>query len=188
MDDLFCVRHVPTAKIQDLKLPSVYAYRTWKPSAFDAFPPGMKKLPTFPLCWARHLGQRRSPFRVLLIQCAGELVHYSMIRPIAWRLPLRRPPFSRKGDLELCYLWTDPRHRNRGLSTFACSLLLEIARTSGARSVWYNVQVDNAPSLAVAAKLGFVPIFRCTNKQALSLYTYYADFDFLMPQTKEMAV
>ena len=55
----------------------------------------------------------------------------------------------------LSCLWVDPDHRRRGLAQALTGALGAQARTLGARSVWLQVEEDNAAALALYGALGF---------------------------------
>ena len=59
------------------------------------------------------------------------------------------------GAVEIGYR-VSPERRGRGLATELASGLIAWARRHGARRVLASVSPDNAPSLAIVAKLGFV--------------------------------
>lgn len=177
-DDIFYRRLKDASRdLPDVTLPPSYSYSIWRPSLFNVYPPFMRHLRTLPLCWMRSLLHRGVYFRALQIFHDGGLAHCSMIRPLDWRLPYRMPPsgFGRE-DLEVCYVWTHPSHRSRGLATAGCALLLRQLEPRVPVSVWYNVKIDNLSSRAVAERLGFTPAFRGVNAKFLSLYTFYREF------------
>jgi len=79
----------------------------------------------------------------------GDLVGLAHLRPSA-ELPGGLPEIG-------WYLAAD--HGGRGLATEAAGVLLRHGLDDlGLRSVWALVHVDNAPSLRLAARLGFLPV------------------------------
>ncbi len=62
---------------------------------------------------------------------------------------------AKPGAVEVGYT-VFPSHRGRGLATEAALALIDWARARGATGVVASVAPDNAPSLAVVRKLGFV--------------------------------
>ncbi|MBW3592442.1 MAG: GNAT family N-acetyltransferase [Actinobacteria bacterium] len=62
---------------------------------------------------------------------------------------------GKAGAVELGYA-IFPRFRGRGYATEAAAALIEWAREEGVRHVIASVSPENAPSLAVVRKLGFV--------------------------------
>lgn len=55
----------------------------------------------------------------------------------------------------LAALWVEPAHRRRGLATTLTTELARQARARGIRSLWLQVEADNAAALALYERLGF---------------------------------
>jgi len=79
----------------------------------------------------------------------GELVHRLTVFP-KWL----RYPFMAANDLQIGNVWTDDRHRGRGLATAVIQKVIASLATSG-RSFWYVTARDNLASRGAAEHAGF---------------------------------
>lgn len=97
---------------------------------------------------------RRAEWYVRAVVLDGELIgHAGFHGPPG--VNARRDPEA----VEIGYTTFEP-FRGRGLATEAVRLLLESAQERGVRRVIASVSPDNAPSLAIVRKLGFVEVGR----------------------------
>jgi RimJ/RimL family protein N-acetyltransferase len=79
----------------------------------------------------------------------GQLVHRLTVFP-KWL----RYPFMAANDLQIGNVWTDDRHRGRGLATAFIQKVVASFATSG-RSFWYVTARDNLASRGAAEHAGF---------------------------------
>jgi GNAT superfamily N-acetyltransferase len=94
--------------------------------------------------------KRDDRYRVFLVTAPdGSLAHHSMVFP-----KYRRFPFMGANDLQVGDVWTAPRHRGRGLATFAMQEILRAAPQPH-QVYWYVADEENAASIRVAEKNGF---------------------------------
>jgi RimJ/RimL family protein N-acetyltransferase len=130
-----------------------YVWSLWRPGVMRIVPPGAGELrKRFAARWLMHqlhLFANRE-YQVLLIhhRAGGELAHYSGATGRYWRWP-----FMGAADMQIGDTWTNPQHRGRGLGKFALGVLLKhLARPR--RRIWYVVEADNLPSIAIAKAAG----------------------------------
>lgn len=131
------------------RLSEDYAIELWQPGAGSIVPPTMSS--RFIVWWLFYvfgiLGNRI--YRVLLIRHNGAVVHRSCLVPKYFRWP-----FMGEDDVQISSTWTDPKHRGRGLATFALSFLVQ-SYAEGARQFWYICREDNQASIGVCLRCGF---------------------------------
>ena len=143
--------HPPSAGPTDLAVE--YEWGFWKPTRNEIMPNGIRQLrKRFALRWLTHqlhLFSNRD-YQVLVVRHGptGEIVHYSGATGRYWRWP-----FMGAGDMQIGDTWTHPAHRGRGLGKFALVKLLQQLERPG-RRMWYIVEDDNIPSIAVAEAAG----------------------------------
>jgi len=58
-------------------------------------------------------------------------------------------------DIQVGDTWTDPEFRGKGLATLALEAIMRRLDNQD-RTCWYVVEADNAPSIRVVEKAGFV--------------------------------
>lgn len=140
-------------------LPAEYLWSIWKPGLKNLMPNGMRESrKRFTSRWIMHqlrLFSNRD-YQVLVIRHApnADIVHYSGATGHYWRWP-----FMRAEDMQIGDTWTHPDHRGRGLARFALFQLLHKLAQPG-RDIWYVVDEDNAPSIAVATAGGMTLVGR----------------------------
>lgn len=138
---------------QTRELPGEYDWSIWRPRINRIIPPGTGQFrKRFAARWLIHqlrLFSNRD-YQVLLIRhrSSGELAHYSGATGRYWRWP-----FMGAEDMQIGDTWTHPAHRGRGLGKFALAVLLKQLARPG-RRIWYVVEKDNAPSIAIALGAG----------------------------------
>jgi RimJ/RimL family protein N-acetyltransferase len=88
--------------------------------------------------------------RFLTVEHLGRQLHHCAAYPGFWRFP-----FMAAGDLQIGWVWTDPEFRSRGLAARGVAWLMRLTARPG-RTFWYVVSRDNAASIRVASKVGFV--------------------------------
>ena len=140
-------------------LPAGYLWSLWRPGLNDIMPPGTSESrKRFASRWMMHqlrLFSNRD-YQVLVIRHAPgtDMVHYSGATGHYWRWP-----FMHGQDMQIGDTWTHPAHRGRGLARFALAQLLGKLAQPG-RHIWYVVEEDNAPSIAVAEAGGMTLVGR----------------------------
>jgi RimJ/RimL family protein N-acetyltransferase len=99
------------------------------------------------------LTQRDEQYRVFLVMAPdGSIAHHSMVLP-----KYNRFPFMGAEDLQIGDVWTEPRHRCRGLATFAVQEILRAAPKPD-QAYWYVAAEDNFASIRTAEKDGFLRV------------------------------
>jgi RimJ/RimL family protein N-acetyltransferase len=147
------------------ELPPGYEAVLWRPGLIRLAPSGDSLQPVYVFWWLLHHLRVFSGrgYAVLIIRHGGRIVHRSCVLPYHVRLP-----FMERDDLFVGNVWTDPAHRGRGLATYALQYVVHhLRRKSG--KVWYVVGEDNAPSVRVAEKAGFVRVGEGQRKECLGL-------------------
>ncbi len=71
-------------------------------------------------------------------------------------------------DLQIGDVWTDPKHRGRGIASFAIRQIVA-AKAMRDRRIWYIVETDNSQSIRIVEKLGFVRAGTGTRTKRLGL-------------------
>jgi RimJ/RimL family protein N-acetyltransferase len=135
------------------ELPGDYEWSIWRPRINRIAAAGTGQFrKRFAARWLMHqlrLFSNRD-YQVLLIRHrpSGELAHYSGATGRYWRWP-----FMGAEDMQIGDTWTHPAHRGRGLGKFALAVLLKQLARPG-RRIWYVVEEENAPSIAIARAAG----------------------------------
>ena len=144
-------------------LPQGMAFETWAPTIREPFAAGLGNYGLV-LAAYHYLGIFRSRyFGGLYILLDGKPVHRSFVIPKYFRYT-----FMGRNDLQIGLTWTDPRHRGAGLATAALRRLVATHHHPD-RKLWYIVYADNAPSIAVSSRAGFVEAGRIRRVHPLGL-------------------
>lgn len=148
---LFYVARSPVGRAREL--PGEYEWSIWRPQINRVIPHGTGQFrKRFAARWLIHQMRLFSnrDYQVLLIRHrpSGDLAHYSGATGRYWRWP-----FMGAEDMQIGDTWTHPAHRGRGLGKFALGVLLKQLARPG-RRIWYVVEEDNAPSIAIARAAG----------------------------------
>lgn len=137
-----------------IELEENYSFCIWRPGINKIFIKGLDvSLFTMLICWIMHhlrlfRGRDYSIFVVLYNN--SEIAHYSMVLPKSFRFP-----FMKKDDLQIGPSWTNPKHRRKGLLSFAIAKMHETFKDKD-RNFWYITKEENIPSNAAIIKIGFV--------------------------------
>lgn len=170
MKYLFYVAKSCSGEGKPLLLDSQYYWRFWKSSVRRIVPEGVPFTP-FAVWWVFHYTRVFSnPDYGMLVVYQGEtLVHKSCIFPRYFRFP-----FMSEDDLQIGDIWTHPRHRGKGIATFAIQKVVELKNKPG-RKFWYVVDETNNPSIRVIEKVGFLKIGEGvrTNRIGMGLFGSY---------------
>ena len=136
-------------------LHSTYKVEMWSPGICRVKPKG---IPLVPFCvwWIFHVLRVFSnrEYGLLVIRQGEKVVHRSVVTPAYLRFP-----FMANEDIQVGDTWTDPDVRGRGLATIALESILRTPRNRR-RTCWYVVEADNAASIRVVEKAGFVLVGR----------------------------
>lgn len=145
-------------------LPAGCTCEMWTPSLFCVKPKGVSFLP-FTVWWLFHTSHLFSnrEYGLLVIRQGGRVVHRSVITPGYLRFP-----FMEKEDIQVGDTWTDPAVRGRGLATIALENIVRAPRNRN-RTCWYIVEADNAASIRVVEKAGFMLMGRGTRTRRFGL-------------------
>jgi RimJ/RimL family protein N-acetyltransferase len=132
-------------------MPDGYTMAAWKPSTFHMVPSALAFRWKFRLLSTMFfLLGRGARYRVFAIFAPdGSVAHYSIVHPKWFRFP-----FMGEDHLQIGGLWTEPRHRGRGLATYAVQSILRAEKLPD-RVYWYVAAEDNPASIRVAEKNGF---------------------------------
>jgi len=146
----YCCDEVPGA-MTALGLDPAYSWRLWTPAQGGFVPNGFSLLPFG--AWTvmhrlRMFGSRE--YGVLVVYHRDRLVHRSGLFPRYLRFP-----FMANDDLQIGDVWTDPEYRGLGIASFAIRQIV-VARARRGRRIWYVVEANNAPSIQIVEKVGFV--------------------------------
>ena len=123
----------------------------WRPSDGGVAPRGARGK-VFAAYWLMHRLRvfANRDYAQLAVYAGDALVHRSGAYPRFFRFP-----FMASADLQIGNTWTDPAYRGRGLAGYALREL--VARTARpGRRFWYVVEEENAPSVRVIERAGFV--------------------------------
>lgn len=146
------------------ELQDEYKYVLWRPSFWNVVPSGVSMIP-FGVWWMMH--QLRAfanqDYGLFLIYDGETLIHRSGAFPRYFRFS-----FMKQHDLQIGDTWTRPRYRGKGLATFAVRQIVELHQRPG-RTFWYVVEANNAPSIRVVEKAGFVEAGEGTKEPRLGL-------------------
>jgi len=132
-------------------LPSNYSLEMWAPGMFRVKPEGISVFP-FTVWWLFHRLHvfSNGDYGLLVIRQGTRVVHRSVITPGYLRFP-----FMAIEDIQVGDTWTDPEFRGKGLATLALEAIMRRLDNQD-RTCWYVVEADNAPSIRVVEKAGFV--------------------------------
>jgi ribosomal protein S18 acetylase RimI-like enzyme len=100
---------------------------------------------------------------LLLIFQGTKLVHRTCVLP-----PHFKFPFMGARDLQAAGLWTHPSMRGRGLGWIAIREVMRLVGAPG-RPLWYMVREENAASIRLAEKAGFLLVARGRRRRRLGL-------------------
>jgi ribosomal protein S18 acetylase RimI-like enzyme len=159
----------------DVPLQSGYTCSIWRPSMIKPWPRGTRGVALKMKFLGRTLLYRLGFFStsecgaVCIFDEARRLVHYSTFAPQCHRFP-----FLEREDLEIEDTWTDPAHRGKGFAQFALCKVMRLQHRPG-RRFWYVVDAANAPSIAIARKIGFEMVSegKWHRPLGLNLASYY---------------
>ena len=131
--------------------PDGYAFSVWRPSPLDLVPPSAPRR-TYEIWWLFHTfrGFSNRHYSVVLATREDEVVHRLALFPSYFRFPFMQPD-----DLQIGDVWTDERHRGRGLARHAVRFAMEQAPTTPA--FWYVTHDSNIASVCVARAAGLEP-------------------------------
>ncbi len=125
--------------------------RTWRP-AVEGFPPRRSRRFDNLVWWAFDaLGVFASDgFAEITLWRGGRRLHRLIVTP-----PWPRFPFMARRDLQIGDLWTVPSARGQGLARAAVAEAQKHAADWGAERLWYVVDAENAPSVALVESFGY---------------------------------
>lgn len=133
-------------------MPAGCEFTLWRPKLTEPIPPGMTGAAAALVWSAFHALRifRNRDYGVVLVHCGNTLVHRSYLFPGYFRFP-----FMSRDDLQVGATWTDETWRGLGIASAA----LEFAvRSNGrlGRTFWYLTYAENAASVKVVERCGFV--------------------------------
>lgn len=147
----------------------------WKPASWRVRP---REFALWPFCiwWAfdqlRVFSNR--DYCLVLVRKGTEVVHRSCIFPRYFRFPFMAPE-----DLQVGDTWTAPAYRGLGLGTYGLQSAAKVAAMRP-RRLWYIVEENNAASIRVAEKVGFVGVARGKRTSRLGVHLLGS---FILEQT-----
>lgn len=121
--------------------------------------------PLFIVWWAFHRSGvfSNKDFSMIALLEGGRILHRTCVFPRFYKFP-----FMGKNDVQLGEIWTRGDFRHRGIASKAinCVLNLESYRN---KTLWYVVEEDNADSIRLAERAGFLKYSAAEKKRRLGI-------------------
>ena len=141
-----------------------YRHEFWVPTCDHLVPRGMSCFPYLLWSFLHYLRIfHNRDYSIFLVFHNDRIIHQSIITPGYFRFP-----FMAFDDLQIGDVWTDEKHRGKGITICAIRNIVNHHSKPG-RKFWYIVDQGNIPSIKAAERAGLVEICQGVKKKLFGL-------------------